>query len=345
MRKPKIALIAAENASGEIGGVERLYLGMRDAINARGAACEILNVLSNESNIDEIKRSYLRFYDLDLSAYDCVISTKAPSYAARHRIHICYLVHTMRVFYDMFEQEFRRPSKQLLAHRSLIHQLDTAALSDQRIRHRFAVGEQVRLRLLDFNGLNSEVLRHPTTLSNFKRGKFEYILLPGRLHRWKRVDLVINAMRYVRTDIKLVISGTGEQELALRQAARGDDRIIFAGRVSDDRLIELYADALAVAFVPVREDLGLVTLEAFRSSKPVITCRDSGEPARLVRDAESGFVCAPDPQEIAARINELRDDPNRARRMGEAGAAFATTIRWDAVAERLLGAMELDQGS
>jgi glycosyltransferase involved in cell wall biosynthesis len=199
------------------------------------------------------------------------------------------------------------------------------------------------LRLLDFNGLNAEVLHHPTTLGNFRRGKFEYIFLPGRLHRWKRVDLVINAMRYVRGDIKLVISGIGEDELALRRAARGDDRITFVGRVSDERLIELYADALAVAFVPLREDLGLVTLEAFHSGKPVITCHDSGEPARLVRNGESGFVCAVDPQEIAARINELRDDPDRARRMGEAGAAFAGTIRWDAVAERLLRAMGLDQ--
>jgi glycosyltransferase involved in cell wall biosynthesis len=341
MNKQRIALIAVANTSGETGGAERFYHGLRDAISTRGHTCDILNVVSDETNIDEIKRSYLRFYDLDLSRYDFVISTKAPSYVARHPVHVSYLVHTMRVFYDLFEQEFPTPSQELLKHRRLVQELDTAALSDRRIRRRFAIGEQVRLRLLNFNGLNSEVLHPPTTLGDFRRGKFEYIFLPGRLHRWKRVDLVISAMRHVRADIKLIISGTGEDEPALRGTARGDDRIVFVGKVSDKRLIELYADALAVAFVPLREDLGLVTLEAFHSGKPVITCRDSGEPARLVRNGENGFVCAAEPREIATRIDYLRNDIDRAQRMGEAGAAFAATIRWDAVVERLLREMAL----
>jgi len=39
-----------------------------------------------------------------------VISTKAPGYMIRHRNHICYLQHTMRVFYDMFDVEFPKAS-------------------------------------------------------------------------------------------------------------------------------------------------------------------------------------------------------------------------------------------
>ena len=42
---------------------------------------------------------------------------------------------------------------------------------------------------------------------NYKEGKFEYIFLPGRLHRWKRVDLVIQAMRYIKLPVNLLISG------------------------------------------------------------------------------------------------------------------------------------------
>ena len=76
---------------------------------------------------------------------------------------------------------------------------------------------------------------------------------------------------------------------------------------------------LFVLFLPEREDLGLVTLEAFMSGKPVITCVDSGEPARLVQDGESGFVCLPDPRAIATRIDELASEPSRAAAMGEAG--------------------------
>ncbi len=145
-------------------------------------------------------------------------------------------------------------------------------------------------------------------------------------------------MRHVESPVRLLISGIGEDEETFRREAAGDDRIVFLGRVTDDELLELYANALAVALVPLREDFGLVTLEAFQSRKPVLTCIDSGEPARLVRDGVSGFVCMPDPTDIARRIDQLWTDRELARRMGEIGAASVTGIRWDQIAKRLVEA-------
>jgi glycosyltransferase involved in cell wall biosynthesis len=336
MRKPRIVILA--NQSSGIGGAERFYVGLRDALEAQGVDAELLSIFSDESTLESIKRTYLRFYDLDLAGFDGIISTKGPGYAARHPNHVCYLQHTMRVFYDMFEQEFPQPTPYLLEQRALIQRLDTAALSDQRIRRRFVIGEQVRGRLREVNGLDAEVLYQASTLSNFRCGNFDYLFLPGRLHRWKRVDLVIRAMRHVKAPVKLLITGTGEDESMFRREAEGDDRVAFLGRVTDEELLELYGNALAVAFVPVREDFGLVTLEAFHSRKPVITCVDSGEPAVLVRDGVSGFVCAPDPRDIAIRIELLWEDRDRARRMGEAGEASVAEIRWDKTAARLIEA-------
>ena len=329
----RVAIVASLSPSGEQGGAERFFVGLRDALLAAGINAEIVEVYNNESNFEQIKKSYLRFYDLDLSQYDGIISAKAPSFVTQHRNHVCYLMHTIRVFYDMFDSTFPQPTREILEQRNLVHTLDTAAL--RRPRRLFTIGEEVAERLRHFNGLNAKVMRHPSSLERLHRGTFGYFFLPGRLHRWKRPHLAIEAMTLMAADNELVIAGTGEDEARFRQLGAGDHRIRFVGRVSDEALADLYAGALAVIFAPQNEDLGLVTLEAFRSGKPVITCTDSGEPARIVEDGISGFVCRPTAAALAAAMELLAGDPDRARQMGQAAEASIADLTWSKIAANL----------
>jgi glycosyltransferase involved in cell wall biosynthesis len=305
-------------------------------------AAEIVEVLSDESDFMCIEETYLRFYDLDLSEFDGIVSSKAPSYVARHPNHVCYLLHTMRVFYDMFDYTFPQPGPELRGQRRTVHALDTAAFERPQIQRLFAIGEEVAARLRNFNGIDASVMHHPTSLVGLHEGAFDYFFLPGRLHPWKRVDLAIEAMRSITEPINLLISGTGEDEDRLRQLASGDPRIRFVGRVTDAELVQLYADCIAVLFVPRSEDLGLVTLEAYGSSKPVITCADSGEPARLVRDDWSGFVCQPRPRDIARRMERFAVNQNLAKTMGRNGHASVSDITWRRVAKTLVAALGFD---
>ncbi|HEX7046418.1 MAG TPA: glycosyltransferase family 4 protein [Gammaproteobacteria bacterium] len=339
-----IAIIAPTTPSGEEGGAERFYQGLRDALEAAGAKVSIIHAVSDESGFDAIKASYLRFYDLDLAAFDGVISTKAPSYAVRHPNHVCYLVHTMRVFYDMFDREFQRPADDLREQRAFIQRLDSAALSPARVREIFVIGKEVGDRLSQYNALGSELLYPDTTLTGLRTGAYEHVFLPGRLHRWKRVDLVIKAMQHVKADVPFLIAGTGEDEAAFRKLAGADERIRFLGRVTEEQLRELYANALVVPFVPQREDLGLVTFEAFGSDTPVITCSDSGEPANIVQHDKTGFIVEPDPVAIAERIDFLANDREQAAAMGQAGRRSIEGISWQGVAETLLGSLGFHKG-
>jgi len=334
---PRVAILACLSANGEQGGAERFYTGLRDALSAAGLAAQLLEVYNDERDFEHIKKSYLRFYDLKLDRYDGIISAKAPSFVARHVNHVCYLMHTMRVFYDMFDSTFPHPTRENMEQRQLVHAIDTAAL--RRPRHLFAIGAEVAERLSRFNGLESEVMHHPTSMTGLREGQFEYFLLPGRLHRWKRAELAIEAMRFVSAPIELLVTGQGETEEQIRRAALGNPRIHLLGRVSDARLAELYADALAVLFTPKSEDLGMITLEAFQSAKPVVTCTDSGEPARLVRDGVSGFVCRPEAAQIGAAMEHLVRNPDRARQMGRAGQASVADITWQDVAVKLRSAL------
>ena len=341
MSRGRVAVLGVRPASGEVGGAERFYEGLAAALGAAGAEADLVSVISDERDIDAVKESYLRCYDLDLSAYQGVVSTKAPSYLVRHRNHVCHLVHTMRVFYDMFDREFPQPWPELLEQRRMIHDLDTGSLLPPRTKKVFCIGHEVRRRLKRYNGVDSEVLHLPLSFDRFRPGAFRHLFLPGRLHRWKRVHLVIEACKRVARPITLLLAGTGEQEGELRELAGDDPRIRFLGRVSDDELVALYADALAVPFMPLREDLGFVTLEAFKSGKPVITCADAGEPAHFVEDGVNGFVCQPDPAAIAAKIEFLHDHPRAAEEMGKQGARSIEHLSWERVAEVILSALDL----
>lgn len=340
MSSYKIAVVVPRMLSGETGGAERFFTGLVNSLNTTTTSADIVEVLIDESSFESIQESYLRCYDLDLSAYDGVISTKAPTFLLRHPNHICYLVHTIRVFYDMFEQEFGKGNQVLKTQRETIQQLDTGALRPPRTKKVFTIGNEVSQRLMQWNGVKSEVLHPALVLNNFSRGKYDHIFLPGRLHRWKRVDLVIKAMSHLRYPISLKIAGTGEQEQELRTLSETDKRIEFLGRVSDEELLNLYANALVVPFVPIREDYGYVTLEAFSHFKPVITCQDSGESLQFVKDGINGLVVAPKPKEIARAIEYFINNPEQAKIMGEQGKVAISHINWSNISQRLLSDLQ-----
>jgi glycosyltransferase involved in cell wall biosynthesis len=338
----EIAVISVRPKTGEVGGAERLVEGLAGAIRARGHLVDLVYVESDESSFETIEETYLRCYDLDLARYEGVISTKAPSYLVRHPNHVCYLIHTIRAFYDMFDGEFPQADKRLLKQRDLIHSLDTGALRPPRTKKVFCIGHEVSRRLTKWNHIASEVIHPALSLNSFERGDFKYVFCPGRLHRWKRTDLVIDAFQHVRGDVQLLIAGTGEDEERLRARGARDPRIRFLGRVSDAELVKAYSDALVVPFVPIREDYGYVTLEAFRSGKPVITCKDSGEPTVFVCDGSTGFVCAPKAKAIGEKIEFFRKNWEVAREMGDRGRRSVAHINWPNVAQTLLEALELE---
>ena len=343
MKIGRAAVITAKSKSGETGGAELLYDGLVSALNEIGIPTDRIDVVSDESSFEAIEETYLRCYDLDVFSYDAVISTKAPTYLVRHPNHICYLIHTMRVFYDMFDTEFQNPSVQLYRQQELIHMLDRGALMPPRTRKVFTIGNEVRRRLLKWNKIDSEVL-HPALrgVENQTKRFGNYLFMPGRLHRWKRVDLIIEAMRYVKAPIKLLIAGTGEDEMHYRKLASDDPRIAFLGRVSDQEKWDLYANAFAIPFVPIREDFGYIILEAFLSEKPVLTCVDSGEPVHFVKDGKTGLVCLPEPVDIARKIDFICSLPDEAKKMGERGNGLVRHICWPNIVRRLISFLDCE---
>lgn len=224
--------------------------------------------------------------------------------------------------------------------RLVVRWLDRVALDPTEIARHVALSRTVATRA-DYlpEGVGARVAHAPSDLAPPRPGggPRSHLFTASRLDHPKRLDLLIGAMAHVPGRLPLLIGGTGPDEARLRALAVGDPRIRFVGFVPDDELADLYGDAVAVPFVPLDEDYGLIAVEAMAAGTPVVTCIDSGGPAELVTNGADGLVVAPDPVALGRALAALVADPERAVRLGTAARRRAARISWPAAIRTLLG--------
>ena len=184
----------------------------------------------------------------------------------------------------------------------------------------------------------------------------QLVLGLSRLVPRKGFDVTIRAVaRLARThpDLLLVIAGGGRDRRRLERLA--SDRgapVRFLGRVPNDDLPALYACADVFAMLCrsrwgglEQEGFGIVFAEAAACGVPQVA-GDSGGAAEAVADGVTGIVVRDpeDPDEAAAAIADLLDDPARRVEMGHAARRRAVAeFSYDLLARRLghaLGATE-----
>lgn len=276
-------------------------------------------------------------------AIDQVISLRFPSYAIRHPRHVCWLNHTMREYYDLWDRfsaglSIRGRVKER-ARRRLIHAADRYLLTHN-VRRLFVQSRTVQARLAMWPSLRATVLYPPAPQRAYYCDRYgDFIFMVSRLTPLKRVDLLIQALATPSgAGIKAVIAGDGEERDRLTQmiaAADLSERVSLVGPVSQPELLHYLARCRAVCFPPLAEDYGFVTVEAFASRKAVVTCSDSGGPAELVTDGMEGFVCDPSPEALAVGLRRLIDDASLAERLGHQAYVRGSDITWEDAVQRL----------
>ena len=332
------------------GGAEVLYASLRDELVRRGHEAEIVSLPFNWRSREAILKSALawRLVDLEQVAgrrIDVVIATRFPSYCVRHPRKVVWLIHQFRQVYELAGTRFSdfgsQPGDDRVS--EMVRALDRRALGEARAR--FAISQNVAARLARYNGLEAEPLYPPPALGNRYRAEAhgDCVVSVGRLDPMKRFDLLIRAVAAASTPLRAVIAGDGPDLERLRALAAElgvGARVELPGRIGDERLLELYARALAVYYAPFDEDYGYVTVEAFRAARPVVTLADAGGVLEFVEDERTGLVVPSDsPREIAARLDRLFRDRELAARLGAAGRRRVEAIGWDAVVGSLLGGL------
>ncbi len=281
----------------------------------------------------------------DGAPVDHVISLRYPAFAVRHPRHTCWLNHTMREYYDLWPRfsaslSWKNTVKESIR-RGLVHRADTHFLH-RGVSRRFAISATVQARLGRWGAIDADVLHPPAPDRPYRcDGYGDYIFAVSRLTALKRIDLLLEALAQpAGQGLRAVIAGDGEERPRLLEQRRRlglESRVEFLGRVSDAEMLDHYARCRAVAFLPFDEDYGFVTVEAFASGKPVVTCADSGGPTELVTDGVSGRVTAATPAAVAGALREVMDDRAAAERMGAAARARGAMLSWPATVARLLG--------
>ena len=271
---------------------------------------------------------------------DQVISLRYPSYAVRHPRHVCWLNHTMREYYDLWDRFSTTLGPRGLlkerVRRRAMHAADRYLLT-RNVTRLFVQSRTIQNRLTMWPELRSTVLYPPAPQREYRcDGYGDYIFMVSRLTALKRADLLMRALATPDgAGIRAVIAGDGEERETLTRlldslGLRG--RVVLTGPLGDEAVLDHLARCRAVCFPPVLEDYGFVTIEAFSSAKAVVTCRDSGGPAELVTDGVNGLICEPTPESLARALRRLADDAALAERMGAEARGKARQITWtDAV--------------
>ena len=236
--------------------------------------------------------------------------------------------------------------------RKIIHFLDSIALSPDSPSHPYgiksysAISKNVAQRKEYFpKGVNVKIIHHPSDLENLSTKSYDFIFTASRFESLKRIDVLIKAFKKVNSNIRFLIAGTGGQENQLKELAKTDDRIEFLGFITDKELVDYYSKALFVPFVPFDEDYGLITIEAMKSKKAVLTASDSGGVNELVINNYNGIIADPDEDSLGMAMQYLVDRKEETIKMGENAYQTVSHINWGNMAASLFGENALNERS
>jgi glycosyltransferase involved in cell wall biosynthesis len=329
------------------GGAEICTKSLFTEIKNRGFDVEIVNLPFQWDPKQEIIRNIVMWRLVNINQIagniiDLVIATKFPSYVINHPNKVTWLFHQHRAIYDLYGtpySDFDPNNYQDRQIREQIIKADNRSLAESRVVYSIAKNTSDRLKL--YNNIYSTPLYHPPK----HYGKYhcvqydDYILSVGRLEGLKRIDLLLRAMQITDKRVKCLIAGTGGLESTLKKMAQDlglQQRVKFLGFVDDDELLKLYANCFAVFFAPYDEDYGYITLEAFLSNKPVITCKDSGGVMEFAEhDVNSKVAETAEPALLAEYINQLYQNRSFCRDLGNNGYNKVKNINWNNVIEML----------
>jgi glycosyltransferase involved in cell wall biosynthesis len=334
----RIAVVTSSPPMVE-GGHMVIARSLVQALRDAGHDAEV--VVTPQNRFGRQASAYLATWLTDVGSsggqrIDQVISLRYPSYAVRHPRHVCWLNHTMREYYDLWDRFSSGLSPQgrfkERVRRRLMHSADRYLLT-RNVTKLFVQSRTIQKRYAMWPELRSTVLYPPPPQRAYRcDGYGDYIFMVSRLTPLKRADLLVRALATPgATSVRAVIAGDGEERQTLAELARSlgvDGRVTFTGVLTDAEVVTHLARCRAVCFPPLEEDYGFVTAEAFASAKAVVTCHDSGGPAELVADGVNGFVCEPSADAVGLALARLIDDRPVAQSMGQAALQSAAKLRW-----------------
>ena len=184
-----------------------------------------------------------------------------------------------------------------------------------------------------YNAVNEKF--HP--LINEKKYKENYILAVSSLNRRKNFEgLLLAFSKLSNENVKLYVVGEENRVFGkggIKEELRNVPKVRFLGRMDDDRLIELYSNALFFVFPSFYEGFGLPPLEAQACGCPVIVSNRSSLP-EIYKD--TALYCDPDDvEDIKNKMKMLIERSDLREDLREKGLFNVKRFSWDLSAKKL----------
>lgn len=137
------------------------------------------------------------------------------------------------------------------------------------------------------------------------------LLYVGSMVKRKGLDLLMDALKFVKQDFRLRIVGNGnEGEISeIRQLAQSngiESKVEFCGFKQGNDLIQEYRDADIFVF-PTREDcFGLVLVEALCAGVPIVSSKYADGAYDVIEEGKNGLIVNPyDAEEFGQKIENV----------------------------------------
>ncbi|HEY3257353.1 MAG TPA: glycosyltransferase family 4 protein, partial [Gemmatimonadaceae bacterium] len=200
------------------------------------------------------------------------------------------------------------------------------------------LANEVRSLAPSVNPMVAPMPADTTRYSPGRRRETSRLLFVGRFTQQKGLEYLLRALSQMKRPAVLDVVGNGGDSERYRKAAHElcvADRVAWHGQLRTDQLAGLYRAATALVVPSIDEGLGLVAVEALLCETPVVAFR-SGGLTDVIQDGRTGILVPPgDSAALAAALDDVLAEPDRARTLGAAGRIYAlSTFAPESVAER-----------
>lgn len=164
------------------------------------------------------------------------------------------------------------------------------------------------------------------------------LLFLGRLKKYKRVDLVLEAVARLAVegiDVELLVGGDGDQAEPLRAVARRlgvNERVDFLGFVGEEHKRDLLREAWVHVLTSPKEGWGISNLEAAACGTPSVASDAPGLRESVVAGRTGLLVPHGDVAALTQALRTLLTDAPLRERMSREARRFAEGFSWDASA-------------
>ena len=168
------------------------------------------------------------------------------------------------------------------------------------------------------------------------------LLSVGRLAWAKGYPFALAAIRRLLVDgfdIEYRVVGEGRERGEIEFSIRNlnlSQHVHLEGGLSNERVAELMSWADIFVLPSVKEEFGVVLIEAQASGLPIVASRVGGVPEAICESETALLVRSHSPEELASAIKNLATHHDLFHRLSEKGPAFAKRFSSEKIGEQLV---------